>query len=175
MQAGLFGVVGVAAVVFMGRVGRGMKAGGGKGIVALELAGTTKRADQIIKEWGDPGQKAARCSLLVDFAFIIGYGGVLTVASVATSNGLGERTWSGASEIALWLAMGALVAAALDVGENLALLAYLDESKKEDPDESKRARLIGSAKPFAVLKFGLVIVILLALAVGGVVLMARPN
>jgi hypothetical protein len=44
-----------------------MKDTGGPGIVPFELTGGQDRADEIMAEWGEDGQDAARESLWIDF------------------------------------------------------------------------------------------------------------
>ena len=57
-----------------------MKDHGGHGIIPFEVAGSQDRADEIMGEWGDEGQDAARESLWIDFGFLAAYGTFLTLA-----------------------------------------------------------------------------------------------
>ena len=68
-----------------------MKDTGGPGIVPFELAGDQDRADEILAEWGEDGQDAARESLWIDFGFLLAYGAFLTLALAATRDLAGER------------------------------------------------------------------------------------
>ena len=62
---------------------RRMKDTGGPGIVPFEVSGGQDRADEILAEWGDDGQDAARESLWIDFGFLLAYGTFLTLALAA--------------------------------------------------------------------------------------------
>ena len=57
---------------------------GGPGILAFEFAATKARASQILAEWGPKGRHTARLSLIVDYAYMISYGGFFTLAGLAT-------------------------------------------------------------------------------------------
>lgn len=98
---------------------------GGPGIVAFELTGGQDRADEILVEWGDAGQSAARESLWIDFGFLLAYGTFLTLALAAARDLARDRGWSRLSAIGgVVVAFGAL-AAACDVLENICLLLTL--------------------------------------------------
>jgi hypothetical protein len=51
-----------------------MRATGGPGIIAFELAGSGFRAEQIMAQWGPDGQRAARASMWLDFGYMTSYG-----------------------------------------------------------------------------------------------------
>ena len=57
-----------------------MRDSGGPGIVGFELAGSEERAAEILGEWGEEGEDAARASLWIDYAYILSYGAFLTLA-----------------------------------------------------------------------------------------------
>jgi len=67
---------------------------GGPGIVPFELTGGQDRADEILAEWGEEGQDAARESLWIDFGFLLAYGTFLTLALRAVRDLAGGRGWS---------------------------------------------------------------------------------
>ena len=70
-----------------------MKDMGGPGIVPFELTGSQDRADEILAEWGEEGQDAARESLWIDFGFLIAYGTFLTLALAATRDLARRGDW----------------------------------------------------------------------------------
>jgi hypothetical protein len=99
---------------------------GGPGIVPFELTGGQDRADEIIAEWGEEGQDAARESLWIDFGFLLAYGTFLTLALAVTRDLARERGWRRLAAIgAVVVSFGALVAA-FDALENICLLLTLD-------------------------------------------------
>jgi hypothetical protein len=57
---------------------------GGPGMIPFELTGGQDRAGEILAEWGEEGQDAARESLWIDFGFLLAYGAFLTLALTAT-------------------------------------------------------------------------------------------
>lgn len=72
--------LGWSASAFLGYTGvmllleRGMRNTGGPGIVALELAGSAARTDEILTAWGDDGRRWARWSMWLDFGYMLTYG-----------------------------------------------------------------------------------------------------
>jgi hypothetical protein len=91
---------------------KAMKAHGGHGIVALELARGPQRARAIVDDWGAEGVAAARRSIRLDWAFVPSY--VLLGASLGLA--LDAPVAAGA----------VVVAGGCDVVENLAMLRVLD-------------------------------------------------
>jgi hypothetical protein len=122
---------GIAAVILllaMSPAEERMMDAGGPGVVSFELAGSQDRADEILSEWGEDGQDAARESLWVDFGFLVAYGLFLTLALAAVRDMAGERGWRRLTAIgAVVVSFGAL-AAAFDALENICLLLTLDGS-----------------------------------------------
>jgi hypothetical protein len=103
-----------------------MKDTGGPGMVPFELTGGQERADEILAEWGEEGQDAARESLWIDFGFLLAYGAFLTLALAATRDLARERGWTRLTAIgAVAVSFGAL-GAAFDALENICLLLTLD-------------------------------------------------
>lgn len=89
-------VSGVATVVLllaMSPADGRMKDTGGPGIVPFELTGGQDPADEVMGEWGEKGQDAARESLWIDFGFLIAYGAFLTLALAATRDLARQRDW----------------------------------------------------------------------------------
>ena len=130
---------------------------GGPGIIPFELTGGETRAEEILDEWGEAGQDAARESLWIDYGFLIAYGTLLTLAIAATrdrARRLGWRRLAGIGRVVL--PFGAL-GAAFDALENTCLLLTLDGA--------------GSAYPllatvFASIKFALLTVAIAYVAAG---------
>jgi hypothetical protein len=119
---------------------------GGPGIVPFELTGGQDRADEILSEWGEDGQDAARESLWIDFGFLLAYGTFLTLALMALRDLARERGWrrlAAIGKVAIWF--GAL-GAAFDALENVCLLLTLEEGGAAFP-------LLATV--FAACKFGL--------------------
>lgn len=103
-----------------------MKDAGGPGMVPFELTGDQDRADEILAEWGDEGQDAARESLWIDFGFLLAYGTFLTLALAAVRDIARQRGWRRLATIGgAIVSFGALVAA-FDAAENICLLLTLD-------------------------------------------------
>ncbi len=102
-----------------------MRDTGGPGIVPFELAGSQDRADEILGEWGEKGQDAARESLWIDFGFLVAYGAFLTLAVAAVRDTARERGWGRLAAIGgIVVFFGALVAG-FDALENICLLLTL--------------------------------------------------
>jgi hypothetical protein len=99
---------------------------GGPRITSFELTGGQDRADEILAEWGEEGQDAARESLWIDFGFLLAYGTFLTLALAAVRDLAGQRRWRRLAAIGgVVVSFGAL-AAILDALENICLLLTLD-------------------------------------------------
>lgn len=120
------GIATVALLLAMAPADERMQDTGGPGIVPFELTFGQERADEILAEWGEKGQDAARESLWIDFGFLVAYGALLTLALAATRDLARERGWSrlaATGRFAVWF--GAL-AAAFDALENICLLLTVD-------------------------------------------------
>jgi hypothetical protein len=97
----------------------------GPGVVPFELAGSQERAEEILSEWGEDGQDAAREQLWIDFGFLLAYGTFLTLALPMTRDLARRRGWRRLAGIgAVVVSFGAL-AAAFDALENVCLLLTL--------------------------------------------------
>jgi hypothetical protein len=120
------GVATLLLLLAMSPSDRRMQDTGGPGIVPFELAGSQDRADEILAEWGENGQDAARESLWIDFGFLLAYGTFLTLALAAIRDLARERGWRRLAAIGgVVVSFGALVAA-FDALENICLLLTLD-------------------------------------------------
>jgi hypothetical protein len=105
-----------------------MKDTGGPGMVPFELTGGQGKADEILVEWGEEGQDAARESLWIDFGFLLAYGAFLTLALAATRDLAGRRGWARMAAVgSVAIYFGAL-GAGFDALENVCLLLTLGGS-----------------------------------------------
>jgi hypothetical protein len=146
--------LGVLGVARMAPAGRALKAIGGPGIVAFELAGSTQRSSAILAQWGADGQAAARRSLRADYFFIVGYAGVLSLLAACTSAALGDKTWDWMAAAGNGVAYLALLAGLCDVAENLLLTAVLDRAQSGELQP-----YAGWARRLALAKFCLVLAV----------------
>ncbi len=120
------GIASVILLLAMSPAEERMKDTGGPGMVPFELTGGQDRADEILAEWGEEGQDAARESLWIDFGFLLAYGTFLTLALAAVRDRARERGWRRLAAIGgVVVSFGAL-AAAFDALENACLLLTLD-------------------------------------------------
>jgi hypothetical protein len=106
------GIATVLLLLAMSPADQRMQDTGGPGIVPFELTGGQDRADEILAEWGEKGQDAARESLWIDFGFLIAYGALLTLALAAVRDMARKRGWRRI--------------ATMDAFENICLLLTLD-------------------------------------------------
>jgi hypothetical protein len=103
-----------------------MQDSGGPGMVPFELTGGQDRADEILSEWGEDGQDAARESLWIDFGFLLAYGTFLTLTLTTVRDLARERGWRRLATIGgVVVSFGAL-GAAFDALENTCLLLTLE-------------------------------------------------
>ncbi|WP_111511968.1 hypothetical protein [Mycobacterium kyogaense] len=140
----------LATTVVMLRLERVMRATGGPGIIAFELAGTPDRASSMIDSWGPKGVAAARTSLWLDFGYMTTYGAFAVLLAEGADRRLARRR-SG-SRLFPWaqLACGAAVAA--DAAEGVALLNILGgRDRRTHAVRARRAALIKFALLSAVL------------------------
>jgi hypothetical protein len=93
------------------------------GIISFELAGDLVTARSILCSWGTKGQLHAAISLGLDFAFIPLYAGLVALACAMTA--ARWETCKYLFPLGLTLAWAQLVAALLDVVENIALIRLL--------------------------------------------------
>jgi len=94
------------------------------GIVSFEIAGSVARAEQIINSWDAPARERATFSLGLDFLFIPVYAGAVILSIQLAANNFQGRLSAWRS----WLIAALLLAALLDIVENIALLAILFQS-----------------------------------------------
>lgn len=129
----------------------------GPGMVTFELTGGQHRADEILTEWGDDGQDAAREQLWIDFAFLTAYGTFLTLALLSVRDMARKRNWRRLAALGgLVVSFGAL-GAGFDALENICLLLTLGGAGAAFP-------LLATI--FAACKFALIITAIAYLLVG---------
>jgi hypothetical protein len=102
-----------------------MRDAGGPGIVGFELAGTERRAHEILADWGGKGHDAARLSLWIDYLYLLAYGAFFAVAVRATRDLARERGWRALGRPGDWIAAVPLAAAGFDALEDAGLLLAL--------------------------------------------------
>lgn len=102
-----------------------VKDSGGPGMVPFELTGGQDRADEILAEWGEEGQDAARESLWIDFGFMLAYGAFLTLALAAVRDLARDRGWRRLVSIGAFAVFFGALAAGFDALENICLLLTL--------------------------------------------------
>jgi hypothetical protein len=129
-----------------------MREDGGPGIVPFELAASQERADEILAEWGEEGQDAARESLWIDFGFLVAYGAFLTLLIGWARDVATGRGWRRLARAGALLASAGALAAGFDALENACLLLVLDDA--------------GSAFPLLATIFAACKFVLLAAAIG---------
>jgi hypothetical protein len=129
-------VAGVASLLLflaMAPAEERMRDTGGPGMVPFELTGGESRAEEILAEWGEEGQDAARESLWIDFGFLIAYGTLLTLAIAATRDLARERGWPRLTGLGRVVASFGAIGAGFDALENACLLLTLDDAGKAYP------------------------------------------
>lgn len=120
------GVATVLLLLAMSPAENRMTDTGGPGMIPFEVTGGQERADEILAEWGEKGQDAARESLWIDFGFLLAYGTLLTLALRAVRDMAAARSWHRLDALgaaAIWF--GA-IGAGFDALENVCLLLTLD-------------------------------------------------
>lgn len=102
-----------------------MKDTGGPGMVPFELSGGQHRADEILAEWGEDGQDAARQQLWIDFGFMLAYGSFLTFALSTVLDLARKRGWRRLAVIGGVVVFFGALGACFDALENICLLLTL--------------------------------------------------
>lgn len=130
------------------------------GLLGLELATDHDRVEEILAAWRADGVVGLGAfSLGLDMAYLVAYGLFFAVAGSAVASrarARGALRLASAAAVAAWLA---LPAALLDLLENVFQIPYFDDPRGGVP--------MGAAVS-AGLKFALLIVIVLVLAIGAV-------
>ena len=102
-----------------------MRRAAGRGIIALEFAGSERRARALMRAWGRDGRGAARRLQWLDFAYLATYAPFLGLVTLAAGERLDRRGRHRLAAIAPALAQAQLAAGAFDAIENAALLGVL--------------------------------------------------
>lgn len=134
----------------------------GPGMVPFELSGGQERADEILVEWGEEGQDAARESLWIDFGFLLAYGTFLTLALAAVRDLARRHGWPRLAALGTVVVYFGALAATFDALENVCLLLTLDGA----------AAFPLLATIFAAAKF-LLVILAIAYLLAGLVMRAR--
>jgi hypothetical protein len=98
---------------------------GGPGMVPFELSGGQHRAEEILAEWGEDGQDAAREQLWIDFGFLLAYGSFLTFALTTVLAIARTRGWRRLAAIGGVVVFFGALGACFDALENVCLLLTL--------------------------------------------------
>ncbi len=98
---------------------------GGPGMVPFELSGGQHRADEILVEWGEDGQDAAREQLWIDFGFMLAYGAFLTFSLTTVLDLARKRSWRRLAAIGGVVVFFGALGASCDALENICLLLTL--------------------------------------------------
>ncbi len=122
----LSGIATAILFVVLAIVDEAIKASGGPGIVAFELAGTTGRVAEILGHWGQQGRDAARVSLAIDFVYLVVYGVFLTLAVLELRDVARERGWATYARPGTAIAVLPGIAAACDVFEDIGLWLMIE-------------------------------------------------
>lgn len=120
------GIATVILLLAMSPADERMQDTGGPGIVPFELTGGQDRADEILAEWGEEGQDAARKSLWIDFGFLLAYGAFLTLALAAVRDATVKRGWQRLAAVGGVVVYFGAIAAGFDALENACLLLTLE-------------------------------------------------
>ena len=120
------GVLALGLWIYLATVDREMSDTAGPGIIAFEFAWTEEGAQEILDDWGEKGQDAARKSLWVDYAFMAAYGLFFFLAAAATRDLARERNWRRLAAFGVYAVPFAAIAPFADALENVNLLLALD-------------------------------------------------
>ena len=93
-------------------------------IVALELAGSATRTQQLFTAWGADGQRLAGFLLGFDFLFIAAYSTSIALACLWAQDGFNEQGWPLAG-LGGFLAIAVPIGGLFDSIENISLLNQL--------------------------------------------------
>jgi len=120
------GIATVLLLLAMAPADQRMQDTGGPGIIPFEVTGGQEQADEIMAEWGEKGQDAARESLWIDYGYLIAYGTFFVLAAAATRDLARSRGWTRMARIGAVVVYFAALSAAFDAFENTCLLLTLD-------------------------------------------------
>ena len=106
-----------------------MRRAAGRGIIALELAGSERSARALMRAWGRDGCRSARRLQWLDFAYLATYAPFFRLATLAAGERLRHRGHGSFATLAPPLAQAQLAAGALDAVEQAALLGVLNDAR----------------------------------------------
>ncbi|NQT61731.1 MAG: hypothetical protein HQ556_02125 [Candidatus Marinimicrobia bacterium] len=128
------------------------------GIVTFELVGTLAGSQSIVESWQGSAMTWAGINMGLDFLFLFLYGLTIALVCLILADRMPEKFQS-LKTLGRWLAVGVLIAAGLDVVENISLILLLTGSENEF--------LPPLARWMSLPKFGLVLLSLLYIVGGG--------
>jgi len=134
------------------------------GVVSFELAGTVGKAQKILASWDANAQLRAAFGLGLDFLFMVAYASTIAFGCGMAAQVLRRSGWP-LVKWGNWLAWGAILAALLDVIENLALTIFIFGMVASPWPEI--------ARWCAVFKFALVFIGIVYVIYGGVVVLVE--
>ncbi len=166
----LTGLGALVLFVALGVLDQRLEQTGGPGIIPFEVAGSLKRAQEILADWGPDGRDTARLSLWLDFPFLAAYGAFLALAVAALRDLAARRGWRRLAPARALVVLPVIGAAGLDALENLFLLLTISE---HGGSTSPRLAAIFAALKFALL--GATVVYILAVSARAAVSMRRAT
>lgn len=127
------------------------------GILSFELVGTLDGSHAIINSWQNELLTYAAINMGLDFLFLSLYGMTIALSCLLISKRLPEH-WKFLKKLGIWLAVFVIIAALLDILENIALIKLLLGSEN--------ALLPVLAKWCAIPKFLLVLLAIVYVIIG---------
>ena len=100
------------------------------GIVTFELVGTLVGSQSIINSWQGPSMTWAGINMGLDFLFLFLYGVTISLGCLILADRMPKNPQI-LKTLGRWLALGVLIAAGLDVVENISLILLLTGSENE--------------------------------------------
>lgn len=94
------------------------------GIISFEFAGTLESSQEIINSWQGETMLWVGINMGMDFLFLTLYSITIALGCLLISQLFGEKN-AVQSKLGIWLAGGVLLAALLDIIENIALIKLL--------------------------------------------------
>ena len=120
------GAVALALAATLLAIDPSREAEGNPGIVTWEFAWSEERAAEILADWGDEGQDAARLSLRLDFLYLLAYGAFFALACAATRDLAAGRGWGRMAAFGTVAVALAIAGALFDALEDVFLLVALE-------------------------------------------------
>lgn len=162
----VFALLGLGVGIVLAMLDARMQDTGGPGIIGFEFAGSREEAARMMSDWGVRGQRAARASLWLDFAYLVFYSAFLALAALATRDLFRREGLRRLASLGGPAAATAVIGALFDAIEDVNLLIVLDH---EGGDASARAAAICAGIKFTLV--GLAVLYVLS----GLVLRVRSR